>query len=40
VHLRLAKQTYTDILGKPVEAELEESILRGSTHCVFRIQVV
>ena len=34
------KQTYTDILGKPVEAELEESILRGSTHCVFRIQVV
>ena len=34
------KQTYSAILGKPVEAELEESILRGSTRCVFRIQVV
>ena len=30
------KQTYSAILGKPVE----ESILRGSTRCVFRIQVV
>jgi len=34
------KQTYAAILGKQVEAELEESILRGSTRCVFRIQVV
>ena len=34
------KQTYAAILGKPVEAELEESILRGSNRCVFRIQVV
>jgi predicted hydrocarbon binding protein len=34
------KQTYSAILGKPVDAELEESILRGSTRCVFRIQVV
>jgi predicted hydrocarbon binding protein len=33
------KKTYSEILGKPVEAELEESILRGSTRCVFRIQV-
>jgi predicted hydrocarbon binding protein len=33
------KQTYSAILGKPVEAELEESILRGSGRCVFRIQV-
>jgi hypothetical protein len=34
------KQTYAAILGRPVEAELEESILRGSTRCVFRIHVV
>lgn len=34
------KQTYSAILGKPVEATLEESILRGSARCVFRIQVV
>jgi predicted hydrocarbon binding protein len=34
------KQTYSAILGKPVTAELEESILRGSTRCGFRIQVV
>lgn len=34
------KQTYSAILGKPVEASLEEAILRGSTRCVFRIQVV
>jgi predicted hydrocarbon binding protein len=34
------KQTYSAILGRPVEAELEESILRGGTRCVFRIQVV
>ncbi len=34
------KETYSRILGKPVDAVLEESILRGSTRCVFRIQVV
>jgi predicted hydrocarbon binding protein len=34
------KQTYSAILGKPVEAELEESILRGGSRCVFRVQVV
>lgn len=34
------KETYSAILGKPVEAELEESLLRGGTRCVFRIQVV
>ena len=34
----------TDVFGHPgkptVEATLEESILRGSTRCVFRIQVL
>lgn len=34
------RETYSAILGKPVEAELEESILRGGTKCVFRITVV
>lgn len=34
------RETYSQILGKPVEAELEESILRGGTKCVFRIRVV
>ena len=34
------KQTYSAILGKSVEAELEESILRGGSRCVFCIQVV
>jgi len=33
------KETYSAILGKPVDAELEESILRGGSRCVFRIQV-
>lgn len=32
-------ETYTQILGKPVHVELEESILRGGTKCVFRIHV-
>lgn len=32
--------TYSEILGKPVRAELEESILRGGKRCVFRIQVI
>lgn len=34
------QQTYSEILGKPVNAELEESILRGGKRCVYRITVV
>jgi predicted hydrocarbon binding protein len=34
------KETYAMILGQPVDAELEESILRGGKQCVFRIQAV
>ncbi len=32
------KEAYSTILGRPVEAELEESILRGGRRCVFRIR--
>jgi len=32
--------TYSAILGRPVKAELEESILRGGKRCVYRITVV
>jgi hypothetical protein len=32
------KEAYSAILGRPVEAELEESILRGGSRCVFRIR--
>jgi predicted hydrocarbon binding protein len=31
------KETYAMILGQPVEAELEESVLRGGKRCVFRV---
>jgi predicted hydrocarbon binding protein len=31
------KETYSAILGRNVDAELEESILRGGKRCVFRI---
>ena len=34
------EETYSEILGKPVKAELEESILRGGKRCVYRISVV
>jgi predicted hydrocarbon binding protein len=34
------KETYAMILGQPVDAELEESVLRGGKRCVFRIQLV
>ena len=34
------KATYSKILGRPVDAEVEESILRGSSRCVFRMQVI
>lgn len=32
--------TYLSILGKPVKAELEESVLRGDKRCVYRMQVI
>ncbi|HXJ96189.1 MAG TPA: hypothetical protein VMT20_25400 [Terriglobia bacterium] len=32
------KETYSAILGRTVDAELEESILRGGSRCVFRMQ--
>lgn len=32
------KEAYATILGEPVDAELEESILRGDTRCAFRIR--
>ena len=34
------KETYSTILGRPVDAALEESILRGGSRCVFRIQIL
>ena len=33
------EEAYSEILGRPVHAELEESILRGGKRCVFRIKV-
>ena len=33
------KEVYSAVIGRPVEATLEESILRGGKRCVFRIQV-
>src|SRR6516225_1522608 len=34
------EEAYSLILGKPVKAELEESILRGGKRCVYRIRIV
>ena len=34
------KQTYETILGREVEVELKESVLRGSKRCVFEICTV
>jgi predicted hydrocarbon binding protein len=34
------EEAYSEILGRPVKAELEESILRGGKKCVYRIRVV
>lgn len=34
------EEAYSTILGRPVHAELEESILRGGKRCVFRMTVV
>lgn len=33
-------EAYSTIIGRPVTAELEESILRGSKRCVYRIKVI
>lgn len=33
------RETYSAILGRPVDAVLEESILRGDKRCVFRMTV-
>ena len=33
------KQMYETILGKPVDTELKESVLRGSKRCVFEIRI-
>ncbi len=34
------KETYETILGKQVEVEVKESVLRGSKRCVFEIRIV
>jgi len=34
------EEAYSEILGKPVKAELEESILRGGKRCVYRITII
>jgi hypothetical protein len=34
------EEAYSEILGRPVKAELEESILRGGKRCVYRIRVI
>jgi len=34
------ERAYSEILGKLVKAELEESILRGGKKCIYRIQVI
>jgi predicted ArsR family transcriptional regulator len=31
---------YSAVLGKPVEVELEESILRGGKRCAFRVRII
>lgn len=33
-------EAYSTILGRPVTAELEESILRGGKKCIYRIKVI
>ena len=34
------KEVYSAVTGRPVEAEVEESLLRGGKRCVFRMQVL
>ena len=33
------KQTYETILGKAIDVELKESVLRGSKRCVFEVRI-
>jgi hypothetical protein len=33
-------EAYSTILGRPVTAELEESVLRGGKKCIYRIKVI
>lgn len=33
------EETYSAILGRPVQATLEESILRGAQRCVYRMDI-
>jgi hypothetical protein len=33
------EEAYSEILGRPVKAELEESILRGGKRCVYRMTI-
>lgn len=34
------KEAYSAVVGRPVEATVEESILRGGKRCVFRMQIL
>ena len=34
------KETYEAILGKKVEVEIKESVLRGSKRCVFKLRIM
>jgi hypothetical protein len=34
------EKTYSEILGRPVKAELEQSILRGGKKCIYRIAII
>jgi hypothetical protein len=34
------KEVYSAITGRPVEASVEESVLRGGRQCIFRIQIL
>lgn len=34
------ERAYSEILERPVKAELEESILRGGNKCIYRIRVI
>ena len=33
------KEVYSAVVGRPVDAVVEESLLRGGTRCVFRMQI-
>ncbi len=34
------KEVYSVVAGRPVEATIEESLLRGGKRCVFRISIL